>query len=76
MVNSILLFIHLMSGFFTATRNIMMQLLGPETVKNNTVSGPRNSKNGSEKIMGPETDEKVQFLCPKWLENYDFGAQK
>ena len=41
-----------------------MQLLVPETDKI-SISGPRNSLNGSEKILGPETDKMVEFIGPE-----------
>ena len=36
----------------------------PRNSEKNTNSGPRTSLNGSIKVLGQETDEKVQFLGP------------
>ena len=43
----------------------MVQFLDPETEKKITISGPRNSSNGSAKMLGTETYKIVQIMCPE-----------
>ena len=38
---------------------------GPRNSPKTAISGPRNGKNGATIILGPETDQMVQFLGPE-----------
>ena len=38
---------------------------GPRNLQTITISGARNSENGSAIFLGPETDVMVQFLAPE-----------